>query len=377
MEYLKKYRIIDYDFMLVLMVVALTAFGIVSVSSADPSYFRKHIIGFATAVGLMIFVSLLDYTFITGRLYLVIYLVNIVLLGLVMSPLGSNTNGAQRWINIGGFTFQPSEAAKILLILFYAQFIMKYKDKIKNFGFIVICLLSLAPPLGLIALQPDLSTCIMIVVIFSVIVFVAGINWKIVAAVLGVSVPAVLFVIYNAVQGDSSILHDYQQRRILAWLHPEDYANSEAYQTLNSMMAIGSGQLYGKGYNTNEISSVLNGGFISESQTDFIYTVIGEEFGFVGACIVVALILIISVRCFMISMRARNIAGQIIAAGVGAWIGFQGFLNMGVATGVMPNTGIPLPFVSYGLTSLWCLYGGIGFVLNVKLQSNKYNVGRV
>ena len=142
-------------------------------------------------------------------------------------------------------------------------------------------------------------------------------------------------------------------------------------------MAIGSGQLYGKGYNTNEISSVLNSGFISESQTDFIYTVIGEEFGFVGACIVVALILLISVRCFMISMRARTVSGQIIAAGVGGWIGFQGFLNMGVATGVMPNTGIPLPFVSYGLTSLWCLYGGIGFVLNVRLQSNKYNVGRV
>ena len=181
----------------------------------------------------------------------------------------------------------------------------------------------------------------------------------------------------NAVQGESSILHEYQQRRILAWLHPEDYANSDAYQTLNSMMAIGSGQLYGKGYNTNEISSVLNGGFISESPTDFIFTVIGEEFGFVGACIVIVLILAISIECFMISMRARNRAGEIIAAGVGAWIGFQGFINIGVATGVIPNTGIPLPFVSYGLTSLLSSYMGIGFVLNVRLQSNKYYLGRV
>jgi rod shape determining protein RodA len=201
--------------------------------------------------------------------------------------------------------------------------------------------------------------------------FVAGINLKIVGVVLGTAIPLALFIIYNAVQGDSSILHEYQQRRILAWLHPEDYANSDAYQTLNSMMAIGSGQLYGKGYNTNEISSVLNGGFISESQTDFIFTVIGEEFGFVGACLVVGLILLIAIRCFMISRRAATKAGEIIAAGVGAWIGFQGFLNMGVATGVMPNTGIPLPFVSYGLTSLISVYAGIGFVLNVRLQSNK------
>ena len=377
MKFLKKYRIFDYDFALVAMVLALTSFGIVAVNSADQSYLKKHLLGFASAVALMIIISVVDYTLITGKFYIIIYILNILLLGLVMSPLGSNTNGAQRWINLGGFTFQPSEAAKILLILFYAQFIMKYKDKIKNLGFIIICLVLLAFPLGLIAMQPDLSTCIMIMVIFSTIVFVAGIDWKIVAVVLGVSVPSVLFIIYNAVQGDSSILHEYQQRRILAWLRPEEYANAEAYQTLNSMMAIGSGQLYGKGYNTNEISSVLNGGFISESQTDFIYTVIGEEFGFVGACIVVAFILLIALRCFMISMRARTMSGQIIAAGVGAWIGFQGFLNMGVATGVMPNTGIPLPFVSYGLTSLWCLYGGIGFVLNVRLQSNKYNVGRV
>jgi rod shape determining protein RodA len=211
----------------------------------------------------------------------------------------------------------------------------------------------------------------MVMIIFSTMLFVAGINLKIVGAVLGTAIPLALFIIYNAVQGDSSILHDYQQRRILAWLHPEDYANSDAYQTLNSMMAIGSGQLYGKGYNTNEISSVLNGGFISESQTDFIFTVIGEEFGFVGACLVVGLILLIAIRCFMISRRAASKAGEIIAAGVGAWIGFQGFLNMGVATGVMPNTGIPLPFVSYGLTSLMSVYAGIGFVLNVRLQSGK------
>jgi rod shape determining protein RodA len=373
---IKKYRIIDYDFALAAMSIALTIIGIFAISSAQPTFVSKQIAGLAGGIFLMIFLSLLDYTFLI-KLYIPFYLVNVALLALVKSPLGSSTNGAQRWINILGITFQPSETAKILLILFFAQFIMKYKDKVKYFGFVLICLVLLAVPLGLIASQPDLSTCIMVMTIFCCIMFIAGINWKIVAVVLMVSIPTVLFVIYNAVQGESSLLEPYQQRRILAWLHPEDYANSEAYQTINSMMAIGSGQLYGKGYNTNEISSVLNGGFISESQTDFIFTVIGEEFGFVGAFIVVLLILCISVKCFLISLKARDKAGEIIAAGVGAWIGFQGFINIGVATGVIPNTGIPLPFVSYGLTSLLSVYMGIGFVLNVRLQSNKYNLGRI
>jgi len=376
MKYFSKYKIIDYDFFLILMVITLTIIGIMSIGSADPGSKNKQIAGMAMGIGIMLFLSLLDYMWFM-KFYIIGYIVNLILLGLVLSPLGSSTNGAQRWINLFGITFQPSETAKILLILFYAQFIMKYKDKIKNLGFILICLGFLVPPLLLIASQPDLSTCIMVMIIFASIVFIAGINWKIVAVVLGTAIPLALFIIYNAVQGESSILHDYQQRRILAWLHPEDYANSDAYQTLNSMMAIGSGQLYGKGYNTNEISSVLNGGFISESQTDFIFTVIGEEFGFVGAVLVVALIVFIAIRCFMISLRAKNVAGQLIAAGVGAWIGFQGFLNMGVATGVMPNTGIPLPFVSYGLTSLISVYIGIGFVLNVRLQGNRYITGRV
>ena len=373
---IKKYRIIDYDFALAAMSIALTIIGIFAISSAQPTFVKKQIAGLAGGIFLMIFISLLDYSLLI-KLYIPFYIANVALLALVKSPLGSTTNGAQRWINIFGITFQPSETAKILLILFFAQFIMKYKDKVKYFGFVLICLVLLAVPLGLIASQPDLSTCIMVMTIFSCIMFVSGINWKLVVAVLTVSIPTVLFVIYNAVQGESSLLEPYQQRRILAWLHPEDYANAEAYQTINSMMAIGSGQLYGKGYNTNEISSVLNGGFISESQTDFIFTVIGEEFGFVGAFIVVLLILSIAVKCFLISLKAKDRAGEIIAAGVGAWIGFQGFINIGVATGVIPNTGIPLPFVSYGLTSLLSVYMGIGFVLNVRLQCNKYNLGRV
>ena len=370
--FLKKYKLNEYDFFLVLLVIGLTVFGSFAIVSANPTTIYKQIGGLVVGIFLMVAISLLDYNFII-KLYALFYLVNVVVLALVLSPLGKNLNGSQRWIDILGIRFQPSETAKILLILFFAQFIMKYKDKVKNFGFILICLILLGVPLALIFKQPDLSTCIMITLIFCSIIFVAGIDWRIVAAVLAIGVPTALFEIYCALQGTSGLLiKGYQQRRILAWFHPEDYAKEEAYQTINSMMAIGSGQLYGKGYNTDGITSVLNGGFISESQSDFIFTVIGEEFGFIGACIVVVVLMIISVKCIMISLRAKDKAGELIAIGVGAWIGFQSLINIGVTTGTLPNTGIPLPFVSSGLTSLLAAYTGIGFVLNVRLQSNKY-----
>ena len=188
---------------------------------------------------------------------------------------------------------------------------------------------------------------------------------------LAIAVPAFIILLSIVLQPDQELIKPYQQRRILAWINPEEYADTEAYQQLNSEMAIGSGQLYGKGYKTNEISSVKNGNFIAEPQTDFIYAVIGEEFGFVGGCSVIVLLIFISIECIMVARRAKDLAGTIIAAGVGTLIGFQGIINIAVATRVMPNTGIPLPFVSYGLTSLVSSYIGIGFVLNVRLQCKK------
>ncbi|MCR5101673.1 MAG: rod shape-determining protein RodA [Butyrivibrio sp.] len=369
-EKLKQYKIRNYDFSLIIMAIALTIIGIMAIGSADESLKNKQILGCVLGVITMVFVSLLDYhVLIKG--YWIYYIMNLVLLGLVL-VIGNTVGGATRWINILGITFQPSEAAKLLLILFYAKFIMKYKDRIKNFSFVLICLVLLAVPLLFILMEPDLSTTIMTTIIVCGILFIAGIDWKLVVAVLSVAIPTVIVVIYSALQEESIILKPYQQKRILAWLHPEDYATGESYQTLNSIMAIGSGQLLGKGYNTNEITSVLNGGFISESQTDFIFTVVGEEFGFVGSVLVVILLCLLAVDCFVIASRAQDIAGKLIASGMGFWIGFQGFLNIGVATGTLPNTGIPLPFVSSGLTSLLTVYAGLGFVLNVGLQSKKY-----
>lgn len=160
----------------------------------------------------------------------------------------------------------------------------------------------------------------------------------------------------------------------MAWLHPDEYENAEGYQQTNSQIAIGSGQLFGKGLNNNEIASVKNGNFISEPQTDFIFAIIGEELGFVGGCVVVILCFLIAIECVLAATRASDIEGKIICSGMAALVGFQSFFNIGVATGVIPNTGLPLPFVSYGLTSLISLFMGMGFVLNVRLQAvRKYS----
>lgn len=230
------------------------------------------------------------------------------------------------------------------------------------------------PPLVMIVLQPDLSTTIVLFLVLCTLIFVGGISYKYVISVIAVTIPAAVILFLYILQPDQGLIQEYQQTRILAWLHPEDYATQEAYQQLNSIMAIGSGQLSGKGLNNNMVTSVKNGNFISEPQTDFIFTIVGEELGFIGAAAVIILLIGIAVECIIVAYKAKDLSGKLIAAGMAALIGFQGTLNMCVATGLLPNTGIPLPFVSAGLTSLVSLFIGMGFVINVRLQSeNKYN----
>lgn len=368
---LKQYRVRDYDFKLILLVTALTVIGIFAVGSAEESLQRTQMAGFIFGMFLMVVISLFDYSVLL-KLYWLFYAGNILLLLLVETPLGKTTNGAQRWITLFGIQFQPSETAKILLILFYAQFIMKHKEKLNSFKNIALCCLFILPPLILIYRQPNLSTTIVMAVVFCIVMFVGGVSWKLVAGVLAVMIPAAVIAISIILQPSQDLIRGYQQTRILAWLYPEEYATTEAYQQLNSIMAIGSGQLHGKGYNTNVISSVKNGNFIAEPQTDFIFAVIGEEFGFVGTCAVIILVILITLECIIIARKAKDTAGTVIAAGMAGLIGFQGFLNIGVTTGLLPNTGVTLPFVSYGLTSLVSLFIGIGFVLNVGLQCKKY-----
>ena len=366
----KPYHLRDYRFNLVLTVFALSVIGVLAVGSAKAVNQPKQMMGVAIGLIIMAITSLIDYVWITD-FYWLIYLFSVVILGAVL-VIGDNVNGATRWIDLGFTTFQPSELAKILLILFFAKFIAEHEDDINDAATLVKYAILSGIPLVLIVIEPNLSTTICTTLVLCLMIYVGGLSYRFIGTVLVILIPVVVIFLAIVVQPNQFILKDYQQKRILAFLNPEEYASDEGYQQKNSVMAIGSGQLTGKGLNNNTTTSVKNGNFILEPQTDFIFAIIGEELGFTGSCIVIALLLLTVIQCIVIGTRSQNLTGKIIGCGVGGLIGFQSFINIGVATQLLPNTGVPLPFVSYGLTSLVSLYIGIGLVLNVGLQPKKY-----
>jgi len=365
-----KYKLKDYKFALIISVLALSCLGIMVIGSAKESVQGRQIQGLILGVAVMLVISLIDYVWVL-RFYWLIYAFNIVIL-LAVELLGSDANNATRWIDIGPIRFQPSELSKILLILFFAKFIMEHEDSLSEFKTILKAGLLMVPTAILIFLQPDLSTMISIVLVFCVLLYVGGLSYKVIGTVLLILIPTAIIFISIVTQPNQPFLKDYQQERILAFLEPEKYADDTAYQQTNSVMAIGSGQLTGKGLNNNTTTSLKNGNYISEPQTDFIFAIVGEELGFIGCCIVIGLLLLIVIQCIIIGAKAQDLAGRIICCGVAIQIGFQSFINIAVTTGIIPNTGLPLPFVSYGLTSLVSLLMGIGLVLNVGLQPKKY-----
>ena len=368
----KPYRLKDYKFTLVILVLAISFLGVLVIGSANEAYQGRQLIGLAGSVVLMIIASLIDYVWI-ANFYWIFYILSVGMLGLVLIPGGGEVvNGAGRWINLGFTNFQPSELAKIFLIIFFARFIMKHEEDLSSRRTILKAVILILIPLVLIYEEPNLSTTICTAALFCMLMYVGGLSYKFIGMVLLVTVPVAIILLSIVVQPDQQILDEYQQRRILAWLNPEEYSSDEAYQQNNSVIAIGSGQLTGKGLNNNSTTSVKNGNFILEPQTDFIFAIVGEELGFVGCCIFIALLLLIVIQCILIGIRAQDTTGKIICCGVGSLIGIQTFINIGVATQIIPNTGIPLPFVSYGLTSLGSMYLGIGLVLNVGLQPKKY-----
>ena len=368
----KPYRLKDYKFSLIVLVLATSCLGVLVIGSANEAYQGRQLIGLAGSILLMVVVSLIDYVWI-ANFYWLFYFLSVGMLAIVLIPgVGEVVNGARRWINLGFTNFQPSELAKIFLIVFFARFIMKHEEDLSSRRTILKAVALILVPLALIFEEPNLSTTICTATLFCVLMYVGGLSYKFIGMVLLITVPVAVIFLSIVVQPDQKILDDYQQKRILAWLNPEEYASDEAYQQNNSVIAIGSGQLTGKGLNNNTTTSVKNGNFILEPQTDFIFAIVGEELGFVGCCIFIALLLLIVIQCILIGIRAQDVTGKIICCGVGALIGIQTFINIAVATQIIPNTGIPLPFVSYGLTSLGSMYLGIGFVPNVGLQPKKY-----
>ena len=368
---LRQYKLKDYKFRLILWVAAISVLGIMVIGSAQDSVQKKQIFGLGIGLVLMVTASLIDYSWLMN-FYWIYYVLGTGMLVLVLL-VGTNVNGATRWIDIGFFRFQPSDVMKIVLIVFFAKLFSKYEEKISTVKIILFSLICLGIPLVLIMEQPDLSTTISIMMVFCAMIFIGGLSYKIIGGIIAVAVPLVILFFSLILQPDQTILKGYQHDRIMAWLRPTDpeYIDT-ALQQLNSQIAIGSGQLYGKGLNNNVVSSVKNGNFIAEPQTDFIFAVAGEELGFLGCCIIIILELIIAIECVRIGKKARDLAGMLLCCGLAAQIFFQTGINIGVATGLLPNTGIALPFVSYGLTSLVSFCIGIGMVLNVGLQMKKY-----
>lgn len=371
-KFRKPYKLKNYRFGLVALVLVLSIIGILVVGSANESYQSKQILGVVIGLVVMAIVSLIDYVWI-ANFYWILYGMSVFMLAIVLIPgIGVYVNGARRWINLGFTNFQPSELAKILLIIFFAKFIMKHEEDLSEKQTILKAVVLIAIPLALIFKEPNLSTTICTATLFCFLMYVGGLSYRFIGTVLLITIPVAVIFLSIVVQPNQKLLDNYQQKRILAWLEPEKYASDEAYQQNNSVMAIGSGQLTGKGLNNNTTTSVKNGNFILEPQTDFIFAIVGEELGFLGCCLIIALLLLIVIDCILIGTHAQDTAGKVICCGVGSLIGIQTFINVAVATRIFPNTGIPLPFVSYGLTSLVSLYLGIGLVLNIGLQPKKY-----
>ena len=370
---IRQYKLQDYNFRLIIVLMALTSMGVLLVGSADPSLQKKQFLGMVLGLIVMVIVSLIDFSWILNFSW-IMYGGNILLL-LLVKVMGTDANGAQRWLSIGGFQFQPTELAKFILILFFAKFFMDHEEDLNTLRTLVKAVVLIAIPLSLILSQPDLKNTITVAILFCIMIYVAGLSYKIIGSILLIAVPMAIVFLFIVVQPDQKLIKDYQRDRIMAFLNSEDDAYSDdVLQQENSVTAIGSGQLTGKGLNNNEVASANKGNFVSENQTDFIFSVAGEELGFIGCTAILLMLFLVILECIRVSLRAKDASGKLICCGVASLVGIQTFINIAVVTKILPNTGTPLPFVSYGLTSIVSLYIGMGLVLNVGLQ--KYRTYR-
>ena len=346
---LRNYRLQNYNFKLVFNVLVLMAMSLLFIHSAKASYVPKQALGIIMGLGIIVVVSLIDYQVFTRNAE-ILYILNVIML-IGVKLFGKDVNGAKRWFSLGPLgTFQPSELSKVIMIIVVAAFLAKHQDDLnepKVLGKLaVIC----GIPLLLILKQPSLSSTLDICFI-----------------ILGI------FLWYVQTPGQV-LLEPHQVARIMSFLHPENYADSTALQTSNSIMAIGAGGLFGKGFGSNTISNVCASdvNLVSENQTDFIFSVIGEEFGFVGCVVLIIVFACLVYQCMNVAKKSGNLIGTYVAVGVACYMGFQSFINIAVATGTMPNTGQPLPFISYGLSSLMSASIAIGMVLNIYLQRKRH-----
>jgi rod shape determining protein RodA len=356
------------DWLLVAVVSGLSAIGILLVWSAtqpslaaagqDPrTYLKKQLLWSVIGLILMLAVSFMDSRRLRSWAPLVY---GATLLGLlaVLSPLGSDINGAHAWISLpGGFQVEPSEFAKVALILIVATVLSQARGTRPGLRSVLLALAVAAPLMVLVVIEPALGVAMVLVVVTATMIVLSGTRLLIIAALTAIVGSAV------ALAGGMHLLKSYQLTRFTSFLHPSADLAGAGYNAAQAKIAVGSGGVFGEGLFHGQL---VAGHFVPSQQTDFIFTVAGEELGFAGTITIVVLLFIVVVRALRIAARADDLFGVLIASGVAVWFAFQSFVNIGMTIGIMPITGLPLPFVSYGGSAIFADMIAIGMLQSVR-----------
>lgn len=357
----------DFDKTFLLVALLIFIVGMLAIYSATQaknlpfaeSFFVRQAVWMGIAALFMIIVLVISYHRFIDISYL-LYTLNVLLLVLVLI-LGKARLGAQRWFSIGAFAFQPSEFIKLSLVLALSGYIGARKDTMARPGSLLVPCILLGIPFVLVLLQPDLGTALLLLPIFFSMLIVGGVNIKYVIGMLvaGLSAAPVFW----------HFLRGYQKQRLLVFINPNVDPLGAGYTIIQSKIAAGSGGLVGKGW-LNGTQNQLN--FLPERHTDFIFSVIGEEFGFIGAAALVLLYFVLVKKAFIIANTTSDLYGKCIATGIGVLLAMQVIINIGMTIGLMPVVGIPLPLVSYGGSSLLSTMIAIGILLNVGMRRSTF-----
>jgi len=358
----------NIDYTLLITVVILCFYGLIILYSAtrmttvgeDGYYFVKRQIAWMfSGFAFMIMILFIDYHYVE-KYSKFVYFLAIILLAMVIFS-GRATYGARRWLSIGPVEFQPSEFAKIALIIFLADFLNKYREKLDYFFYFLIPFAYTGLLILLVFMQPDLGTSLVYLAILIIMLFVVGVKIKFLAAVS--------FTALSSVPILWIFLKEYQKRRVILFLNPNIDPLGGGYNVIQSRIAIGSGGLLGKGL-FGGLQSQLH--FLPAQHTDFIFSVVGEELGFLGTLFLLGLYAIVLWRGIKIAREAKDLLGSLLASGAVAFLLFHILVNIGMAMGILPATGLPLPFLSYGGTFMISNLVVIGILLNVEIHKVKW-----
>ena len=358
------------DWILVVVVLGLTAIGTLLVWSAtqpgllaagqDPrTYLKKQLLNVAIGLVLMVGVSLVDTRQLRTWVPL-FYGATVLALLAVLTPIGSDINGAHAWISLpGGFQVEPSEFAKVALILGIAMIFSQARPGSSGgpgIRSLFIALACAAPLIGLVIIEPALGVALVLVVVTATMIVLSGLRLRILAALAG------LVAVTIAAAGGLHLLKSYQLTRFTSFLHPAADLAGAGYNAAQAKIAVGSGGMFGQGLFHGQL---VAGNFVPSQQTDFIFTVAGEELGFTGTIVIVFLLGVVIIRALRIATRADDLFGLLVASGIAMWFAFQSFVNIGMTIGIMPITGLPLPFVSYGGSAIFADMIAIGLLQSV------------